>query len=272
MTIDQPPEGHLTDEQRGRMRARLTEATGEGAPRGRPWLVPVAAAAAVAVLLAGGAIGGLALMGDGEGSGDPAAGADSTSVAPSVEPTSSEPSHSVEATSSPEPTAGAKGQGSCDDEVASYLQNASKTGEISYDAGTTYLYANADQWVICDTWATVDGGPPTLTGPHAVDPVASRDQFLISQNFSMNPSDGAQFFAAGHRIPGVAKIEYAFPTGDRVEAKIVGPMWSMVYLLPAGPQRAWADPVDVTVTLQDGSQTVYSLTGMDLCAQVNHGC
>ncbi len=88
----------------------------------------------------------------------------------------------------------------------------------------------------------------------------------------MDPGDGAQYLAAAARPDGVAKIEYTFPTGDTVEAKMVDAMWSMVYLLPDPPRRVWSDPVVVTVTLDDGTTERYDLTGMDLCAQVNHGC
>ena len=49
-------------------------------------------------------------------------------------------------------------------------------------------------------------------------------------------------------------------------------MWSMVYLLPDPPKRVWSDPVHVVVTMTDGTTQQHDLTGMDLCAQVNHGC
>ncbi len=66
-----PPEGRLTDQQRDRIRAGLLAAASAGGDqslsgRSRPWLVPVAASAAVGLLLAGTALGGYALMnGDG---------------------------------------------------------------------------------------------------------------------------------------------------------------------------------------------------------------
>ena len=157
--------------------------------------------------------------------------------------------------------------------MATFLKDAVRTGEISYgDPGTTYLYADAQQWLVCDTWATVDGGPPTVTGPHPLDQAMSKDQLLISQNYSMERQDGAEYFAAGLRSADVAKIEYTFPTGDTVKAKMVGSMWSMVYLLPDPPKRVWSDPVHVVVTMADGTTQQHDLTAMDLCAQVNHGC
>ena len=112
-----------------------------------------------------------------------------------------------------------------------------------------------------------------MTGPHPLDQAISKDQLLISQNYSMERQDGAEYFAAKlSRSADVAKIEYTFPTGDTVKAKMVGLMWSMVYLLPDPPKRVWSDPVHVVVTMDDGTTQQHDLTGMDLCAQVNHGC
>jgi hypothetical protein len=91
-------------------------------------------------------------------------------------------------------------------------------------------------------------------------------------NFSMDPRDGAQFFAAGAPIDGVESVSYRFPTGDTVEAEIRQDMWSMQYLMPDPPRRIWTDPVVVTVSMVDGSAQQYELTELDLCAQVNHGC
>jgi hypothetical protein len=283
-----PPEGRLTDDQRARMRAGLLAAAGDGSGRSRPWLTPMAAAAAVGLLLAGSALGGYALMNGDGGEGSPAGqggasgpvniiSSSATTVTPTPTPSDSGTVPSTQlttaATGLPEPTYGPTGQESCDREVAIFLKDAVKTGEISYgDPGTTYLYADRQQWLVCDTWATVDGGPPTVTGPHPLDQAMSKDQLLISQNYSMERRDGAEYFAAGLRSPDVAKIAYTFPTGDTVKAKMVGSMWSMVYLLPDPPKRVWSDPVHVVVTMADGSTRQYDLTGMDLCAQVNHGC
>ncbi len=285
-----PPEGRLTDDQRARLRAGLLAAAGDdtGRPH-RPWLVPVAASAAVGLLLAGTALGGYALMNGDDREASPAGqGGASGPVTivpssvtptptPSATPTSAGTVPSTELTTAttgpPEPTYGPTGQESCDREVATFLNDAVRTGEISYgDPGTTYLYADAQQWLVCDTWATVDGGPPTVTGPHPLDQAMSKDQLLISQNYSMERQDGAEYFAAGLRSADVAKIEYTFPTGDTVKAKMVGSMWSMVYLLPDPPKRVWSDPVHVVVTMADGTTQQHDLTAMDLCAQVNHGC
>jgi hypothetical protein len=283
-----PPEGRLTDDQRARLRAGLLAAAGDDSGRSRPWLTPIAASAAVGLLIAGTALGGYALMnGDGREASPTGQGGASGSVTTSVTPTptlSPTPTEAgtvpsteltTAATGLPEPTYGPTGQESCDREVAIFLEDAVRTGEISYgDPGTTYLYADTQQWVVCDTWATVDGGPPTVTGPHPVDVAEpmSKDQLLISQNYSMQRQDGAEYFAAGLRSAHVAKIEYTFPTGDTVKAKMVGAMWSMVYLLPDPPNRVWSDPVHVVVTMADGTTQQYDLTDMDLCAQVNHGC
>jgi hypothetical protein len=262
MSFDEtPPEGRLTDEQRARLRATVM-AGADGRRTSRPWLVPIAAAAAVGVLVAGAAIVGLANGGDGGGT--PVAGQESSSSTvedtPTVTPTAT-PS------SDPPPL-----KSVCDDEVLTFLPGAKRADEVDYPTGSTLLYATAKQWVVCDDWATSDGGPPTVFATHAFSPELGKDLFLISQNYSMKSVDGAQFVAGGARIPGVASISYAFPDGHVQEATMTDAMWQMVYLLADPPKRVWTDPVVATVTMDDGSTQKYDLTAMDLCAQVNHGC
>jgi len=256
-----PPEGRLTDEQRARIRAALLAAADEPVRPQRPWLVAVAAAAAVAVLVAGIAMATLSLSGDDEGAPVLSGGPESTS-APPTEPTE------TESTAFLEP--GLKS--SCDQEARAFLEDATQAGAVSYAGGNTYLYTAHRKWLICDDWAATDGGPPTVLATHPLDGPVTQDLFLISQNYSMDPAGGAQFFAGGDLIDGVSSIRYAFPTGDEVEATITDTMWSMVYLLPEPPDRGWTEPVKVAVTLTDGTDKEYFLTELDLCAQVNHGC
>jgi hypothetical protein len=281
MSVDEtPPEGRLTDQQRDRMRAGLLAAAGGDSGRSRPWLVPVAASAAVGLLVAGITVGGLALRND-DGSA-PVAG-QGTSSTPPVEPTPSatpartpsvEPTPAT-STDPPPPTYG-PGQESCDGEVAQFLPGATMAADAPYGDGfETYLYVTKAQWVVCDTWATVDDGPPTVLQVHPFTPgglTVAKDLFLISMNFSMKSADGAQFFAAGAPIRGVTAISYRFPTGDTVDATITDAIWSMQYLMPKAPHRIWSDPVVVTVTMDDGTSQQFDLTEMDLCAQANHGC
>lgn len=268
MSFDEtPPDGHLSEEQRARMRQGLMAATQERRSS-RPWLVPVAAAAAVGVLVAGAAV--LGLVNGNDDSTTPVAGEGSSS------PT-------VETTVTPTGTPGVESTGAqpigdqaCDREVEQFLPGATKTADAPYGDGfETYLYVTKAQWVVCDTWATVDDGPPTLLQVHPFTPgglTVAKDLFLISMNFSMNSSDGAQFFAAGAPIPGVSAISYRFPTGDTVDATIGDAIWSMQYLMPKAPHRIWSEPVVVTVTMDDGTTQQFDLTEMDLCAQANHGC
>jgi hypothetical protein len=149
---------------------------------------------------------------------------------------------------------------------------------VPYDAGTTYLFATEEKWVVCDTWAMVDGGPPTVTSVRTFGQPLSKQLLLVSQNFSMNEADGAQFFAAGARIPGVDFIQFSFPDGTEgdgghlVDATMTDHMWVMQYLPPEPPRRAWTTPVKVVATLDDGVKAQYFLADVDLCAQVNHGC
>ena len=274
MTDRLPPEGRLTDQQRDRIRAGLLAAASAGGDSGRsrPWLVPVAAAAAVGLLLAGSAVGGYALMnGDDEGGSTSVAG---QGVGPDPTGSVATADSTPFVTTDPgTPTSGPRGRHSCDREVEQFLPGATMTADVPYGNGfDTYLYATDTEWVVCDTWALVDGGAPTLTGIKPLTAGPSKDRFLISMNFSMNAGDGGQFFAGGARVPGVSAISYRFPTGDTADATITDQMWVMQYLMPKPPHRIWTDPVVVTVTLDDGSTQQYDLTAMDLCAQLNHGC
>jgi hypothetical protein len=255
-----PPKGRLTDEQRARIRARLVVAAGDDSGRSRPWLVPVAAAAAVGVLVAGIAVAALSMSEDDAGTPVLSGGPGSTSASPT------EPTETVSASLEP----GLKTP--CDQEARALLEDATQAGAVGYAGGNTYLYTAHRKWLICDDWATKDGGPPTVLATHPLDGPVTQDLFLISQNYSMDPQDGAQYFAGGDLVDGVSSISYLFPTGDTVEATITDTMWSMVYLMDKPPARAWTTPVKVLVTMDDGSQTGFGLTGMDLCAQVNHGC
>jgi hypothetical protein len=284
-----PPEGRLTDQQRARLRAGLLEQI--GGERRRPWLVPVAAAAAVALLIGGGTVIGLAMTGPGGPSssrqvGPAGGGPDSSSPA---DPGSATPSDSpsvvtdTETVSSatpslPVPTYGPKGQGSCDHEVPTYLPGATMRSAYEYGDGYhTYLYATPDKWVVCDTWATTDGGPPTVTAVHSFGEPLDKDQVLISQNYSMDEGQGAQYFAAGARIPGVSSMQFSFPDGDWADgghivlATFTDDMWVMQYLPAKAPSRA-PDLVKVAVVRADNSAVGFNLGAMDLCAQVNHGC
>jgi hypothetical protein len=255
-----PPDGRLTDEQWARIRAGLVVAAGDDSGRSRPWLVPVAAAAAVGVLVAGIAVAALSMSGDDEGTPVLSGGPDSTSASPT------EPTETVTAFLEP----GLKTR--CDQEARAFLEDAARAGEVGYAVGNTYLYTAHRSSLICDDWATSDGGPPTVLAPHPLDGPVTKDLFLISQNYSTDPAGGAQYFSGGDLIDGVSSISYLFPTGDTVEATITDTMWSMVYLMDKPPARAWTTPVEVLVTMDDGSQQGFGLTDMDLCAQINHGC
>ncbi|MEO6510795.1 MAG: hypothetical protein ABIO16_07380, partial [Nocardioides sp.] len=185
------------------------------------------------------------------------------------------PSATVEPTTTPTVTPTAPPtplKSACDDEVLSVLPGAARADEVGYPTGRTLLYATAKQWVVCDDWAIVDGGPPTVFAPHVFSPEVGKELFLISQDYSMKTADGAQFVAAGARIPGVQAISYVFPDGHVQNATMTDSMWSMVYLMADPPPRVWKDPVVVKVLMDDGSTQRFELTDMDLCAQVNHGC
>ena len=176
----------------------------------------------------------------------------------------------------PAPTYGPNGQKSCDRAVAEYVDNATMSASVPYGDGFhTYLYVNRGQWVVCDTWASIDDDTPTVTRVQPFTPGGiqlSKELFAISMNYSMNDGDGAQYFAAGAHLDGVRSISYAFPTGDTVDATITDDMWVMQYLMQNPPRRMWTEPVVVTVTLDSGATQKYELRELDLCAQINHGC
>ncbi|HSV39542.1 MAG TPA: hypothetical protein VLI04_12360, partial [Nocardioidaceae bacterium] len=174
------------------------------------------------------------------------------------------PTPTVEAT--PEPTA----KGPCDKEVP--LEGAT----VSETIGTTSLYATADAWVVCDTFASQDGGVPTLleTHPQAAPYVPDRSTLAISTNFLGQGQ--AQYFAAGKVFDGVDVIEYTFPDGKTVRAKTSNDFWVMDYRPEDGPLASGdlrgLKPIVVSV---EGPSTGagWSLEwGKDTCAQRNHGC
>jgi hypothetical protein len=282
MSFDEmPPEGRLTDEARARIRAGVVTATEQPQRRTRPWLVPVAAAAAVGLLLAGVATVGVALMsGDHQSQGAPAA-----DDSPSSDPTSLEPTPTESTSPSPSPTATAQGAdpSACDSEVSdaadigSVPSGLERIAHVSFDGSTTWLYSNGQLALVCDDWPAQFGGTATLTAPRPVTPTLGESELSISQNFS--PSGEAQYFAAGPRIPGVTSIQYSFPDADGwadgghvVHAVLTDDMWVMQFVRPHMPPGLPAGPVKIAVGVEDGSLQFFQLSELDLCAQINHGC
>ena len=155
---------------------------------------------------------------------------------------------------------------SCADEVG--IAGARLAAEI----GTTSLWENDQRWVVCDTFASQDGGVPTLLTTYANGEglTPSPDTLAISENHLMQ--GGSQYFAAGRVFPGAGPITYHFPDGHDERATTRNGLWVMNYVLTQGKlgrgDSRGLDPITVTV---DG-QTFTLEWGLGTCAQTNHGC
>ncbi|WP_067439876.1 hypothetical protein [Nocardioides jensenii] len=276
-----PPERRLDDQSRARMRAELTEETARSTtPRARSWLVPAAAAAAVASVAALGTV----LMTNGDDGGPdrteelaPAGSgtAGDQTQGPSVpDPGSSKgmTEQTLQAAPLTDPPA------TCADEVPAYLPGAAEAARTTYDEGLAVLFTKGQSWVLCDDWAaSADGGAPTLLGNRATNDPAAEQTYALSQNYSMTNDSVAQFVAGGPTLPGVQSISYTFPDGHTQQAVMGDDMWLMAYVPTSGPlvdlETAQTEPIHVVVTRAGGGRASYDLQwGQDSCAQINHGC
>jgi hypothetical protein len=238
--VTPPPEQNLPPGARERIRARLM-----AEPPRRSWLSPVLAAAAVLAVVA---VGAWFARGGGVDDAAPAGGPSETATAPQETPTTPDPP-GVCADVMPFPNAGM---------IASH--------------GTTTLWKSSRSWVVCDTFASQDGGAPTLLAVHNVEAPYAPDQtsLAISENHLMTGE--SQYFAAGRAFDGVTSISYRFPDGHVVSAVVADGMWSMDYRPRQGPlaegDTSGLGPIEVTA----GSHTFTLDWGTGTCAQVNHGC
>jgi hypothetical protein len=251
-----PSEQPLPRAAKDRIRAQLMTEQ----PRRSRFTPYVAAAAVVAVMAAG------ALLADGGGEEDTVAPGGTTDTTGNPDATDV-PAPTI----TPTPTVKATPErGPCDEAVP--LKDATLTATI----GTTSLYESAGAWVVCDTFASQDGGVPTLLETHqqAAPYLPDRTTMAISMNFL--GTGQSQYFAAGKAFDGVDVIEYTFPDGKTVRAKMAGGFWVMDYRPGDGPlaqgDLRGLDPVEVSV---EGPSTGEGWTlewGVDTCAQRNHGC
>jgi len=278
-----PPERRLDDETKARLRAELIAAT--GAPgqtsRTRGWLIPAVAAAAVAGLLAGGT---WLLSGGGDNIGQPAGGGVATTpVQPAATEETAGQGASAE-TNPPMPTsttgpAAINPEGACDREIT--LRGADLTILHPYDLTTVTIWTAGDRWQVCDTFAAIDGGVPTVFAEHSGTGDSGADVFALSQNtVDLDGTLRSEYVAAGLIPNGVTRITYSFPDGTDVDATFEGDAWTMVYLPKTGPLSGGSnvnyttlDPVAVQVYFGDDNADEYHLEwGVDTCAQINHGC
>ena len=47
------------------------------------------------------------------------------------------------------------------------MPGATEISSIPIGDTTVRLFGNADKWIVCDEWASLDGGDATLLHPHA---------------------------------------------------------------------------------------------------------
>lgn len=273
-----PPGRRLDDDTKARLRAELIAATGvpEQTSSTRGWLVPAIAAAGVAALLAGGA---WLLSGDGGGTAQPAGGGDATTAAQQT--ATAEPTD--QATNPPMPTsttgpAAINPEQVCGSAVT--LEGATLTTFHPYELGTVTIWTAGDRWQVCDTFAAIDGGPPTLFAIQSGN-ADQPERLRLSQNTVEVDGKLRSEYVAGGLIPnGVTRITYSFPDGTEVDAVLEGDAWTMVYLPTTGPLSGESrvnltslDPVTVHVWAGGDNADSYPLEwGVDTCAQVNHGC
>jgi hypothetical protein len=278
-----PPERPMTEAARARIRAELLGHAHDHRSSGWRWLVPVGAAAAVALVagLAYWAIspgeshdGGLPATGSGTSSA-PATPPAGPTTAPSPSVPSSTPS-TVSETHGVMPGGkglGQAGTGTCSTELDFVLKGAREAqsnGEVSF-------WLKDDRFSLC---YQLDDSI-TVTRPLPVAPTAGVATYRVASLY--RPTAGAfrAVRVAGGVVPqGAAGFEvaYTFPDGHTERAQTAQDStgrawWWMVYSYDDGGGNEMSKP-PITVTVsQSGEQNTYSLEwGTDTCAQANHGC
>lgn len=303
--ISPPPPEPLPERRKQEMRHQLLAAatSADSSARGS-WLVPALAAAAVLAIVGAGAV---VLDHDGDGGepgsvglqpagrGGPVVPGPGVTTATATAATHAPPprvrpgTSTVTAPAAPYPPTGHGELGeatTCQQEIDALaepsLDGATVTADRDYGAGVTSLFETKSGWIVCDTWATIDGGAPTLFSVHEksgqYEPNVST--LAVSENFGSGDPLPAEYVAGGRDFDGVQAIAYTFPDGH-VEDAVVGQtgLWSMVYLPTSGvltdldQNEATLDPITVRVSLTNGDEATYTLQwGEDTCAQINHGC
>jgi hypothetical protein len=285
-----PPERPLPDDARARIRADLLGHAQDDRASGPRWLVPVAAAAAVA-LVAGTAYWAISLGGSDAHQGVPVTGGGTSaaSVTPDQPDASSVPTNTAGSastvcparclpTTSEEPVEA--GAGSCETELENVLKGADKAYVFppGADAGTSAIYVKGEKFSLCDSRE----GTTTVTHPLPLKPQEDVATYRVLSIFPPT-SDGYQTIrVAGGIVPsgleGVFDVSYTFPDGHTQQATTSTDdqgraWWLMVYRYDdGGGNEMQKPPIEVTVSYS-GVQKHYSLAwATDTCAQANHGC
>jgi hypothetical protein len=264
-----PPDESLPEQSRARIRADLLAAAQDGRGGSRRWVVPVAAAAAVLVVV--GLAGWAVQAGRDDGPG-PAPGPSSTgipgadwSMGWSDDPEPSEPSGKATLSLS-----------TCTDPVGRILAGAEQA--VIFPAGDgggeTSMWVAGESFALCDVRAgttivhkPISMSPGDGVGPYQLSSIypRTRDTFRIVQ-------------VAGGLVPEGAvayDVSYTFPDGHTERATTTTDdegrtWWRMVYAYDGGEP----DPTPIRVTVgYSGIEKEYSLKpGVDTCAQANETC
>jgi hypothetical protein len=294
-----PPPEPLDPAARARLRARVLTDVDTVPPtsRGR-WAVPVAAAAAVAVVATMAAVVGLSSPGDRTqeaplGGAVPSTASASPATDPATTPSASTtslpvlPDEGGVATSEPGtllPGSGASAPEDCAGELRFVLRGAEPVVELAGEASTATFVVKGDRWAQC----TVGPEAVTVAGDREVTATYARDDatpWQVSSDISdFRRSSMTLLFVAGGPLPeGVTAITYRFPGGAVEEAVTATDdqgrtWWRMEHvatdgvLADPGRNQLELDPIEVTIVSGGGTDTVLLDWGTDTCAQLNHGC
>lgn len=285
---------------RARLRARvLADVEDAAGPSWGRWAVPLATAAAVAVVGTTAAVVGLTA--DGERSApDPLGGPPTTTAAAPSPPAGPSPTRTPSPTLPVLPEEGgtltydpSTGElpgyvdtepDDCPSEVRFVLKGAEPVVEVVGEASTGTFLVRGDRWVQCTEGpeAVTVTGDRVLGAPFADDDATPWQVSTDTSDYTR--SSMTQLFVAGGPLPeGITGIAYRFPGGAEERAEVVRDddgraWWRMEHVATQGvladPRQSLQDldPIEVTVSLS-GRQVVVPLRwGVDTCAQLNHGC
>jgi hypothetical protein len=274
-----PPERPLSDQARAQRRSELMQQITEDGRHRRGWLVPALAAASVIAVVS---VGGAVLAGGDEPSSRPLAPAGSGPAEPSAVPeTPAEDTEDPAVSAAPSivPGEGASSGPAGDfpvqppepcGELQIPVSGASEQASIPIGETTVHLFVSDSKWIVCDDWASLDGGVATLLRPHANGAPIDQAQLGISQNFSMDDPTASEYVAGGALPEGVESITYTFSDGHVEKAVLDGDMWAMAYF--ASGDSTAIDGATVDVVTNGASEQFTLSEPQDFCTQSNHGC
>lgn len=265
-----PPDESLPEQSRARIRADLLGAAQDGDGGRRRWVAPVAAAAAVLVVVG---LAGWAVQAGGDNGG-----------APALAPTSSghpDADWSMGWTDNPEPSEpsgkATLSLSTCVDPVGQVLPGAQQAVAFPADdgGGETTMWVAGESYALCDVrgGVTIVHKPNAMTEAHGVGP------FQVSSTYPRTRDGFRTIQVAGGLVPDGATafdVSYTFPDGHTEAATTTTDdqgrtWWRMVYAYDDGGDSA-PTPIQVVVSYS-GVQKEYSLKpGVDTCAQANETC